>query len=99
MASQTKTKTKKSAADFILSETDTNSISTVAMVFRAVDVTASSGDASANDRIAYGLLELIKRSDLVSTNGTSLGGAINVDENSGTISFPLNIKLKNPISL
>ncbi len=99
MASQTKKNTKKSAADFMLSETDTNSISTVAMVFRAVDVTASSGDASANDRIAYGLLELIKRSDLVSTNGTSLGGAINVDENSGTISFPLNIKLKNPLSL
>lgn len=99
MATKAKKKTKKSAADFILSETDTNSISTVALVFRAVDVTELSGDPSAKDRIAYGLLELIKQSELVSTNGTSLGGAIDVDSNSGTVSFPLNIKLKNPLSL
>lgn len=99
MANQNKKQAKKSAADFILSETDTNSISTVATVFRAVDVTGIAGDPSANDKIAYGLLEMIKASPLVSTNGTTLGGAINVDTNSGTISFPLNIKLKTPLSL
>jgi hypothetical protein len=99
MQNQAKKDGKKTAADFILTETDTNGISAVAMVFRAVDVTAFSGDPSANDRIAYGLLELIKSSGLVSPNGTSLGGAIDEDENSGTISFPLTIKLKNPLSL
>jgi type IV pilus assembly protein PilM len=99
MANQSKKKTKKSAADFILSEADTNSISTVAFVFRAVDVTEAAGDPSANDRIAYGLLEMLKANPLVSTNGTTLGGAINVDTNSGTISFPLNVKLKTPLSL
>ena len=82
-----------------MSEADTNSISTVAFVFRAVDVTEAAGDPSANDRIAYGLLEMLKANPLVSTNGTTLGGAINVDTNSGTISFPLNVKLKTPLSL
>lgn len=94
-----KKNTKKSAADFILDETDTNNISTVATVIRAVDVTELSGRANAKNDIAYGLLEMVKQSPLVSTNGTQLGGQIDVDQASGTISFPLNIKLKNPLSL
>ncbi|HAV62940.1 MAG TPA: hypothetical protein DCY13_11315 [Verrucomicrobiales bacterium] len=92
--------TKKSAADFFLEDTgDTNNISTVATVIRAVDVTVQSGDPAANDKIAFGLLELVKASGMVNPEGTELAGAVDVDEDSGTISFPLNIKLKNPLSL
>ena len=92
--------TKKSAADFFIEDvSDTNNISTVATVIRAVDISTRSGNPAANEAIAFGLLEAIKASPMVSTNGTELVGAVNEDKTSGTISFPLNIKLKAPLSL
>lgn len=92
--------TKKSAADFFIEDDgDTNNISTVATVIRAVDIKQQAGDPAANEKVAYGLLEAIRSSPLVNAEGTDLAGAVNEDKNSGTVSFPLNIKLKSPLSL
>ncbi len=98
--SQKKKQAKKNAADFVLDDaTDTNNISTVATVIRAVNIKEQAGDPAANDKIAYGLLEAIKASPLVDAAGTELRGNVVEDKDSGTVSFPLNIKLKTPLSL
>ncbi len=99
--SQKKTKqAKKNAADFFLEDvTDTNNISTVATVIRAVNINEQAGDPAANDKVAYGLLAAIKASPMVDPAGTQLLGNVVEDKDSGTVSFPLNIKLKSPLSL
>jgi hypothetical protein len=45
------------------------------------------------------LLEAIKASPMVDPTGTELRGNVVEDKDSGTVSFPLNIKLKSPLSL
>ena len=91
---------RKNAADFFVDDTgDTNNISTVLTVIRAVNIKEQAGDPAANENIAYGLLEAIRASPMVDPKGTDLAGAVNEDKDSGTVSFPLNIKLKSPLSL
>jgi len=98
--SRQKKQVKKNAADFFLEDTtDTNNISSVATVMRAVNIKEQAGDPAANDKVAYGLLAAIKASPLVDPAGTELRGNVVEDKDSGTVSFPLNIKLKSPLSL
>ena len=76
----------------------TGSTNTVEFVFRAVDMTKISGDAAANNGIAYAVENEIKQSPLVDPKETALAGQITTDEASGTFTFTVNVKPLNPLN-
>lgn len=97
----TKTKsTTKSTTDFFFDDkAATNNISLVYTTVRAVDISEQAGDPGANTKIAYALRDALRASPLIDPNGTDLGGKVVEDKDSSTFNFPLNIKLKTPLSL
>lgn len=95
-----KKSSKKAETDFFMeNNADTNNISTVLTTIRAVDIREQSGDPGANEKIAYALRDALRASPMVDPKGTDLGGKVVEDKDSGTFNFPLNIKLKTPLSL
>ena len=77
-------------------QTATNSA--IVFICRAVDLTKTSGDASANSEIAYAVENEIKRSPLVDPKATALTGQITPDESTGTFTFTVNVTLLNPLN-
>jgi hypothetical protein len=65
------------------------------MVCRAVDLSKTSGDASANSEIAYAVEGEIKNCPLVNASSTSLIGNIVPDDSNGTFTFTVNVAPTN----
>ncbi len=72
--------------------------SAITFICRAVDLTRTSGDASANSEIAYVVENEIKNSPLVDPKGTALTGQITPDETTGTFTFTVNVTPLNPLN-
>ena len=72
--------------------------SPVTFICRAVDLTKTSGDPSANSQIAYAVENEIKKSPLVDTKATALAGQITLDEPSGTFTFTVTVMPRNPLN-
>lgn len=67
----------------------------ITLVCRAVDVSKTSGDASASSEIAYAVESEIKNSTMVDPRSTSLFGNIQPDDSNGTFVFTLNVTPTN----
>ena len=67
----------------------------VSLVCRAVDLSKTSGDPSANSLIAYAVEGEIKNSPFVDPKYTSLVGNIVPDDSNGTFTFTLNVAPTN----
>ena len=76
---------------------NTNEIATVTLHCRAVDLSRVS--PSANTELAIAVLQELQRSPLVSADGTQFEGAIQPDEQTGTYTFGINLKLKRPMRI
>jgi len=76
---------------------NTNEIATVTLYCRAVDLSRVS--PSANTELAIAVLQELQRSPLVSAEGTQFEGAIQPDEQTGTYTFGINLKLKRPMRI
>ncbi len=70
----------------------------IVIVCRAVDLSKTSGDASANNEIAYAVENEIKASYLVDKAATALVGQIIPDEANGTFTFTVNVKPLQPLN-
>ncbi|MDB6108647.1 MAG: Type pilus assembly protein PilM [Pedosphaera sp.] len=73
----------------------TNEVDSVTILCRAVNLTAT--EASANTVIAYAVERMLKEDPMFNKEETGLSGAINVDEATGTFTFGMNLKLKQPL--
>ena len=67
----------------------------VTIIYRAVDLSKISGDASANPAIAYAVESEIKNSAMVDAKSTTLVGNIVPDESNGTFTFTINVAPTN----
>ena len=74
-----------------------NEISSVMLIFRAISL--GSDTASANQAIAYPLLEELKASPLFDPSGTEFSTGIMPDDTTGTFTFGVTLKLKEPLKL
>jgi hypothetical protein len=73
---------------------------TFTLVFRAVNLTTISGDASANNEVAYAVENALKNStNYFDPKNTALQGNITPDDASGTFTFDVNVTLANPPKL
>jgi type IV pilus assembly protein PilM len=70
---------------------------TLTLTCRAVSLTAVS--ASANTDIAFAMLTELKNSPLFVPDQTQFNGNISGDDPSGTFTFAVNVKLKQPLKL
>jgi hypothetical protein len=68
---------------------------TITMLCRAVSL--ESIDPSANKRIAFAVLGELKESPAVDADGTQLSPNIGLDETTGTFTFEVTLKLKEPL--
>ncbi len=77
----------------------TNEISVINLTCRAVSWNKVYADA--DSKLAYALLKEIQASRFSDggTNGTTLTGSMQADETTGTFSFDVKLKLKEPIKL
>ena len=75
-----------------------NANNSITILCRAVDLTKTSGDASANSEIAYAVENEIKNSPLVDPKATALTGQITPDESNGTFTFTVNVTPRNPLN-
>jgi type IV pilus assembly protein PilM len=79
---------------------NSNEVATVTLLCRAVDLTKVSGiPADANLRIAYAFENEVKTNPLIDGDKTKLIHGPDLDENSGTFTFGVNLALKRPIKL
>lgn len=62
-------------------------------------VSLSKNDPSANNKLAFALLDDLRRSPLVDPQGTQLGAQIVEDEPTSTFSFEITLALKRPLKL
>lgn len=76
---------------------DTNEISTVTLHLRAVDLSRVS--PSANTELAIAVLRELQQSPMVNAEGTQFEGTIQPDEQTGTYTFGISLKLKKPIRI
>jgi len=76
---------------------DTNEISTVTLHCRAVDLSRVS--PSANTELAIAVLRELQQSPMVNAEGTQFEGTIQPDEQTGTYTFGISLKLKKPIRI
>jgi len=72
-------------------------ISSCLVTFRAVSLTKIS--ASANTDIAFAVLNELKASPLFDGEKTTFSGSLSQDEQPGTFTFPITVKLKRPLKL
>ena len=70
----------------------------ITLIFRAVDLTKTSGDASANTEIAYAVENEVKNSSLVDPKATQLTGQITPDDTTSTFTFTVNVTPLNPLN-
>jgi type IV pilus assembly protein PilM len=73
----------------------TNEVDSVTILCRAVNLTAT--EASANTVIAFAVERILKEDPMFNKDETKLSGAINVDEATGTFTFGVDLKLKQPL--
>jgi type IV pilus assembly protein PilM len=79
---------------------NSNEVSTVTLLCRAVDLTKISGvPADANITVAYALENELKANALFNPTNTSLSGQFTSDDASGTVTFEVKLALKRPIKL
>lgn len=76
---------------------DTNLIATVTLQCRAVDLSRVS--PSANTELAIAVLRELQQSPMVSSEGTQFEGTIQPDEQTGTYTFGITLKLRKPIRI
>lgn len=76
---------------------NTNEIATVTLYCRAVDLSRVS--PSANTELAIAVLQELQKSPLVSAEGTQFEGTIQPDEQTGTYTFGISLKLKRPMRI
>ena len=67
----------------------------ITLICRGVDLSKSSGDASANSQIAFAVETEIKKSAMVDPSATTLVGNIVPDESNGTFTFTVNVAPTN----
>jgi hypothetical protein len=77
---------------------DTNSVSTITLSFRGVNMLNSTSMASANGDIAYAVESAVKSSPLFDQLGSQLTGTIEATD-TNTFTFGMTIKLKRPLKL
>jgi hypothetical protein len=70
----------------------------ITLLCRAVDLTKTSGDASANSEVAYAVENEMKNSPLVDPKATQLAGQITPDDTTGTFTFMVNVTPLNPLN-
>ena len=63
-----------------------------------MDLTKTSGDASANTEIAYAVENEVKNSSLVDPKATQLTGQITPDDTTSTFTFTVNVTPLNPLN-
>ena len=76
---------------------NTNEVATVTMLCRGVDLTSVS--ASANTELAFAVLKDLQTSPLLDAEGTQFEGNIDLDATTGTFTFGITLKLKEPLRL
>jgi hypothetical protein len=72
-------------------------ISSCKVTFRAVSLTSIS--PSANTDIAFAVLNELKASPMFDADKTIFSGGLSQDEPPGTFTFPITVKLKQPLKL
>ncbi|MCS7090835.1 MAG: type IV pilus assembly protein PilM [Verrucomicrobiota bacterium] len=77
--------------------TNTNEIATVTLYCRAVDLSRVS--PSANTELAIAVLRELQQSPMVNPEGTQFEGTIQPDEQTGTYTFGINVKLRKPLRI
>lgn len=76
---------------------NTNQVGIVYVTFRAVDLTRG-GNPSANGDLAYAVEAALQTSTLLEKDGTKLSGErSDVDAETSTFTFPMTLKLKQPL--
>ena len=78
---------------------DTNEIATLTITFRAVSLRNVSGQADADKGIAYTALQTLQDSPLFDREETRTEGDVSNDEQTGTFTFTLVARLKQPLKL
>ena len=78
---------------------DTNEIATLTITFRAVSLRNVSGQADADKGIAYTVLQTLQDSPLFDREETKTEGDVSNDEQTGTFTFTLVARLKQPLKL
>src|ERR1035441_6052082 len=78
---------------------DTNEIATLTITFRAVSLRNVSGQADADKGIAYTVLQTLQESPLFDREETKIEGDVSNDEQTGTFTFTLVARLKQPLKL
>jgi len=81
------------------SKASTGEVSSITILCRGVDLSASSGVPSANQDIAYAVEQALKTSPFFDPVETGLAGDNNPDPTTGTFTFGVKLKLKHPIKL
>ncbi len=76
---------------------NTNEVATATLVCRAVDLTRVS--AAANTELAFAVLKDLQGCPQVDAEGTQFEGTIFPDEQTGTFTFGITLKLKRPLKL
>lgn len=76
---------------------NTNEIATVTLHCRAVDLSRVS--PAANTELAIAVLRELQKSPLVNPEGTQFEGTIRPDEQTGTYTFGINVKLRRPLRI
>jgi hypothetical protein len=72
----------------------------ITIVFRAVSLTKVSGQPEADKAIAFSVLQELQQSPLFDKDGTTFSGAgITPDEQTSTVTFGINARLKRPLKL
>jgi type IV pilus assembly protein PilM len=77
----------------------TNEISVVTVDFRGVNLVSTTSVASANNDMAFTVVEALKASPYFDKDGTQTTNQMEMDEAGGTFKFTVNLKLKRPVKL
>ncbi len=74
----------------------TNVLENIKVKFRAVNLNKTSGDSSANGKLAYVVENAIQSSPLFDKEGTKLDGQMDTAEDENTFTFGMVLKLRYP---
>ncbi len=82
---------------------DTNEVATITIMFRAISLTAATGQPEANKGVSYAVLDEIRASSLFDPDPAETrfpgSGGISADEPPGTFTFSIVARLKRPLKL